>query len=184
MAQLNEPWLGFLTELDAKLEEPVSMACMGGFVMQFCFGLKRITFDIDSCAIHPLDHDAVVDILAGQNSPLRKKYGIYIQHVRVVNLPCDHTSRLLQLDLPYLKRLSLWALDAHDLALSKLERFSERDLFDVQHLAANGHIDLETLQQRYFAEQRSYLLGDLNVYDRRLAIWLESCWPDQFPDQP
>lgn len=166
MAPLTEPWLGFLTELDTKLEQPVSLACMGGFVMHFCFGLKRITFDIDSCAIHPLDHDAVVDIPAGQNSPLRKKYGIYIQRVRVVNLPCDLTSRLLQLEIPGLKRLSLCALESHDLALSKLERFSERVLFDVQHLAANGHIDAETLQQRYFDERRNCMIGDLNVYDR------------------
>jgi G:T-mismatch repair DNA endonuclease (very short patch repair protein) len=35
-------------------------------------------------------------------------------------------------------RLSLFALEAHDLALSKLERNMERDRDDVQQLACAG----------------------------------------------
>ena len=36
-----EPWLGFLTELDARLEEPVDFHCIGGFVVSQLYGFGR-----------------------------------------------------------------------------------------------------------------------------------------------
>lgn len=43
---LPSPWKEFLTELDAKVE-PVELHCIGGFVIRFCYGLYRVTGDID-----------------------------------------------------------------------------------------------------------------------------------------
>jgi hypothetical protein len=88
----------------------------------------------------------------------------------------------LLLQTPSLSKITLYALEAHDLALSKLERNDPRDRMDVKHLAATGHINANTLIERYHQEHRLYLLGDLHRYDRTLNLWLNLCWPDEYPD--
>jgi hypothetical protein len=71
------------------------------------------------------------------------------------------------------KRLQLFALDATDVALSKLERNAERDREDVIRLARAGHIDPIVLKQRYFEELRPYLLSQVTWHDKTLDLWLE-----------
>ena len=41
---------------------------------------------------------------------------------------------------PFWRWLKLWALEAHDLALTKLERSIDRDLQDVMYLARAGFL--------------------------------------------
>ena len=72
--------------------------------------------------------------------------------------------------------LRLHALEAHDIALSKLERNYERDRDDVQHLARAGHLKPETLKDRYYKELRPNLLAHEDRCDLTLELWLES-WP-------
>ena len=45
-----EPWLSFLTELDAQLDAPVDFHCIGGFVVSQHYGLGRETADLDVLA--------------------------------------------------------------------------------------------------------------------------------------
>jgi hypothetical protein len=66
--------------------------------------------------------------------------------------------------------LQLFALEAHDLALAKLERNYERDFSDVLALARNGHLKIDILEQRYFAELRPNLLSRIPYHDKTLAI--------------
>ena len=75
------------------------------------------------------------------------------------------------------KRLSLFAFDATDLALSKLERNAERDREDVLRLARAGYLDRQTLEQRYFDELRPYLLSKVALHDKTLELWIERAWP-------
>jgi hypothetical protein len=77
------------------------------------------------------------------------------------------------------KRLQLFALDATDVALSKLERNAERDREDVIRLARAGHIDPNVLKQRYFEELRPYLLSKVPWHDKTLDLWLEMAWPTE-----
>ncbi len=56
-----------------------------------------------------------------------------------------------------LNHLRLFALDPYDLALSKLERNTQRDRDDVRHLARTVTFDLNLLQERYKKELRPYL---------------------------
>ena len=72
--------------------------------------------------------------------------------------------------------LRLHALEAPDLALSKLERNFERDRDDVQQLARAGHLSPEILKERYYRELRPNLLGHETRHDLTLELWLES-WP-------
>jgi cell fate regulator YaaT (PSP1 superfamily) len=55
------------------------------------------------------------------------------------------------------KNVGLYALEAHDLALTKIERNFERDRDDVQRLAKRGFLNRETLRSRYLDELRPYL---------------------------
>ena len=50
--------------------------------------------------------------------------------------------------------LRLFVLKPRDLALTKLERNTERDRDDVQRLARAGHLDKEILRRRYYDELR------------------------------
>ena len=182
MFTLTEPWLSFLNELDALIQAPLCITCMGGFVVKSCYGLHRNTVDIDALVLEPSNQSLPVEKLAGFGSPLYTKHHVYIQQVpAIVTIPCDHQDRLLLLDTPSLSKITLYALEAHDLALSKLERNDPRDRIDVQHLAAQGHINAKTLIERYHEEHRLYLLGDLHRYDRTLNLWLNLCWPAQYP---
>ena len=72
--------------------------------------------------------------------------------------------------------LRLHALEAHDLALSKLERNFERDRDDVQQLARAGHLSPGILKERYYQELRPNLPGHEARHDLTLELWLES-WP-------
>jgi len=47
------------------------------------------------------------------------------------------------------KHLRICALDPYDLALSKLERNSQRDRDDVKHLAHSIPLGLKILKERY-----------------------------------
>ena len=69
-------------------------------------------------------------------------------------------------------RLSLFALEAHDLALSKLERNIERDRDDVQHLARAGKLDPEILKERYYTELRPNLVSHEARHDLTLRYGL------------
>ncbi len=177
----QEPWLGFLSDLDRKLSARTTLVCMGGFVMTHCYGSPRQTVDLDTCALAPATQHKEIAYLAGEGSPLHRKYRLYIQYVTVATIPCDHLDRVTVIESLQLQNLTLCALEAHDLALSKLERSQDRDISDIQHLARHGHINASTLIERYHQEHRLYLLGDFNRYDRTLNLWLNLCWPDQYP---
>jgi hypothetical protein len=70
------------------------------------------------------------------------------------------------------RRVLLLGLEAHDLALSKLERNSARDREDVKYLARTAPLDLAVLEGRYFSELRPYL-SNVERHDLTLRLWLE-----------
>lgn len=45
--QLVSPWKEFLGEIDAMLQTPLDLYCIGGFVFSQFYGLPRNTADID-----------------------------------------------------------------------------------------------------------------------------------------
>ncbi len=68
--------------------------------------------------------------------------------------------------------LRLFALDPYDIALTKIERNTERDREDVKHLARVVPFDIQVLEQRYRDELRVYL-GDPTRDDLTLKLWIE-----------
>ena len=75
------------------------------------------------------------------------------------------------------KRLTLLALDATDVALSKLERNAERDREDFLGLARAGLLDLEVFKARYCEELRPYLLSRHEWHDQTVDLWLKMALP-------
>ena len=71
------------------------------------------------------------------------------------------------------RRLRLFALEAHDLALTKLSRNIARDREDVKYLARTIPFDLLLLQERYRTEFRPYVVGNPENLDDIFRLWIE-----------
>jgi hypothetical protein len=100
----------------------------------------------------------LIEALAGRDSPHYRKHRLHIEFVGVANHPDDYQSRLIRA-FPLWQKVPLWALEPHDLALTKLDRSNERDIRDVMFLAQAGLIHRATLVERFDTEMRSYLVG-------------------------
>jgi len=89
--------------------------------------------------------------LAGKGSRLQRRHRVYIDHVGVANSPEDYQSRSVRV-FPIWPKVHLWALEPHDLALTRLERSIDHDIRDVLDLAQAGRITRETLISRFATE--------------------------------
>lgn len=170
---IPEPWKSFLSEIDAAVAEPVEFECLGGFVIKALYGLPRPTADVDVLSIAPGTQRAFILELAGRGSPLHKKYRLSIEYVTVAVVPEDYEDRLTEMSSGSFSRLRLLALDPYDLALSKLERNTQRDRDDVKFLAEKVPLDLQILKQRYEKELRPNL-GNPGREDLTLQLWIEA----------
>ena len=168
--EIPKPWDAFFRDLDRSLEGPVELHCLGGFVLTMLYGLVRPTADVDVLAVRP---DMDLNQLAGIGSPLHKRHRIYLQRVSVLEAyPEDYEERLTEMFPDAFRNLRLFALDPHDLALTKLRRNSQRDREDVLHLAVTAPLDIETLRARY-GKMRP-LLGSPEREDLTLKLWIEA----------
>jgi hypothetical protein len=168
-----EPWKSFFTEIDNSLHEELTLHCLGGFVMTMLYSLDRPTADVD---VLPLGSNAVTETLialAGEGSPLHRKHKVYLQVVGVAPIPFNYEERLTEIFARALNYLSVFALDPYDLALSKIERNTQRDRDDVKHLARTVPFDLDVLKERYLRELRPDL-GNPEREDLTLRLWIEA----------
>jgi hypothetical protein len=78
LPELQSPWKEFLFDIDAALQQTVSLHCIGGFVACVRYGLPRPTGDIDYIEAQPQECDEILNELAGLGSPLSKKHKLYL----------------------------------------------------------------------------------------------------------
>src|SRR5262245_9619274 len=116
-----EPWRSFFAEIDQTLDQQVTLHCIGGFAIAMLYGLPRPTVDVDFLTVIPVEKTATLQSLAGEGSALQKKRGIYMQQVGIVTVPENYGDRMTLIFPATFRRILLWGLEAHDLALSKLE---------------------------------------------------------------
>ena len=171
-----EPWRLFFAEVDSHLSEEVRLHCCGGFVVTQFYGVARTTSDVDFLCVVPNMRRELADI-GGKGSALHQKHKVYLDAVTVATPPENYEERLVPMFPGAWCRLRLFALEAHDLALSKLERNIERDRVDVQQLARAGHLSPEILKERYYRELRPNLTAHELRHDSTLQLWLDSYWP-------
>lgn len=146
-----------------------------GFVVTQLYGVARSTSDVDFLCVAPNVQGFLTDI-AGKGSALHRKHKLYLDAVTGATPPEDYEHRLVPMFARSWTHLRLHALEAHDIAVSKLERNYERDRNDVQQLARAGHLNRETLRDRYYKELRPNLLAHEARHDLTLELWVES-WP-------
>ena len=97
---------------------------------------------------------------------------VYVHHVGIVTVPESYEDRLIPIFPDAYRRVRLTGLEAHDLALSKLERNSGRDREDVKFLARTVPLDLRILEDRYRSELRPYLAA-AERHDLTMRLWIE-----------
>ncbi|MGA2739392.1 MAG: DUF6036 family nucleotidyltransferase [Bryobacteraceae bacterium] len=153
-----EPWRSFFAEIDGLLSEEVQLHCCGGFVVTQLYGVARTTSDVDFLAAVPNVQRELTEI-AGKGSPLHRKHKAYLDAVTVATPPENYEERLISMYPCAWVHLRLEALEAHDLALSKLERNIDRDRDDVRQLAQAGLLKPDILRNRYYNELRPNLLA-------------------------
>jgi len=104
---------------------------------------------------------------------------LHFERVAAASLPESYGERLTGLFPGRFRNPRLFALDPHDLALSKLTRNSPVDRDDVAHLAKTVPLDPALLRTRYRKELRPIVIGDPERHDRTLEMWIESYFPSR-----
>ena len=172
--RIPKPWGAFLRELDDIATAAVDFHCIGGFVVNMKYGFSsRQTFDIDVLAITPNSQRQELLQNAAKGSVLHRKHGVYLDLVTVIQAyPEDYDQRLTEMYSGQLKKIRLFAVEPHDLALMKLERNAERDRVDVMFLASQGLVTPNELDRRYRAEMRSYIGVPERSTDITLQLWV------------
>lgn len=171
-SSLLPPWDKFLSEFDRVLSRRVELHCLGGFVLGALYGRPRPTGDIDYIAALPGEEVKTVQALAGPESMLAKKYGVHVQYVTIADVPDDYEQRLVAIFPQQFKNLRLFALDPHDIVLSKLTRNSAVDDEDIRFLVQRGVLDPTVLQERYARELRPKITNEQR-HDTTLKLWLD-----------
>ena len=179
-SEIQEPWNSFFRDLDQIAKGPVAFHCIGGFVITNFYGFSRETLDIDVvtvCSSHNTDE---LFERSGRNSELHRKYHVYLDRVTVIDAyPEDYEDRLTEMYPGALNNICLMALEAHDLALMKLLRNSEKDREDVKYLARAGHLSSHTLKDRYEKEMRSYVALPERRTDSIVKLWIDMIDEDE-----
>ena len=91
----------------------------------------------------------------------------------MAKVPENYEERVLGLFPNAFKHREVVGLDPYDVALSKLERNTQRDPDDIKHLAKSVPFDLAVLKERYQKELR-WRLGNPEREDLTLRLWIEA----------
>jgi hypothetical protein len=172
--RIPEPWRSFLLALDEIATAPVDFHCIGGFVVTRKYGFQRETSDLDVLSIAPGVQRGDLLKKGARGSELHQKHRVYLDPIGVIEAyPEDYETRLTEMYPAELKHIRLLALEAHDLALTKLGRNIERDREDVKFLARENFIRPEELSRRYEDEMRPYIAEPERRTDPVLALWID-----------
>lgn len=172
---LPQHWKIFLEAVDKQLEIPVTLHCIGGFVVEAVHEKLRNTGDLDYISIHPRGAFRTLEEIAGQKSELARRHQLYLQIVGVADYPEDYEKRLRELDIG-LKMLHLFVLDPYDLVLSKLTRNIGRDREDVKDIAQQHSLSFSIVSKRYEKEMKPWIS---NADRHHLTLY--ELWKDFFP---
>jgi Nucleotidyltransferase of unknown function (DUF6036) len=170
---LPSPWKEFLEEIDSALTVPVTVYCMGGFVLTQHYGAERGTGDIAFFTVIPSECAETLEKIAGEGSVLAKKYKLRLHRVGVATMPDGYQDRASEMFPDLFKKLHLYAPDPYDLVLSKIERNSPKDIADVQYLAKSQDLKADELRDRYERDLRPYLQSPELRDDLTVELWLE-----------
>lgn len=81
--------------------------------------------------------------LAGRNSPLHKRHGVYIDVVTVADVPDNYDERLTTAFDAAFEKLQFRIFERHDLVLAKIVRNNDRDRADLAAIAGGPGLDID-----------------------------------------
>jgi hypothetical protein len=167
----QKPWGLFLNAVNSKLAEPVTLHCLGGFVLTAIHNIPRATGDLDYIEVVPKEAAGALEDIAGKNSLLAKRHGLCIHFAGVIDLPDNYEDRLSEAGFG-LEKLRLLVPEVYDLFLSKLVRNSPKDRDDVKFLAKKLALKFAVLEQRFNDEMKPWL-PNIDRHERTLNLWKE-----------
>lgn len=143
----------FFEAVDRHLTKHASIVVIGGAAAAF-HRAESTTHDVDTL-------DALNADLQAAAKEARASTGLLvpISQSTVAQVPYRYDERLERV-LPHLKKLEVWILEKHDLALSKIVRGVEHDMQQLEEVHRNSGFDLETLLARYETELEGSVVGD------------------------
>lgn len=108
------------------------------------------SMEVDVSPKHHPDRTEAIDGALGELSQFQETHGFYVHGLPLagVTLPKGWKDRTIEVEGRGRKRSIGQCLEAHDLALSKLAAFREKDRSFVRTLLTNGLVDGETLLLR------------------------------------
>ena len=171
--RLPAKWRAFLSDLEAALDAPVKVHCIGGFVLVAHYGAPRATKDIDYI-LEISDAGSDLQSIAGEGTPLAAKHGVCVQRVTVACLPEDYETRLEEIFPGELKNLQLMAPDPYDLILTKMDRNNDNDRADAKFLANKLNLKGKILRERYLKEFQPNFVGNERTLELTFRLWMEA----------
>ena len=106
------------------IDDITELHCIGGFAVVQAYGLERSTADIDVISEVPYGSNQRLFEVAGKESALHRKHGIYLDIVTVASVPEDYQARLIAIYPTCWERLRLFALGwQHQPALHAARQF-------------------------------------------------------------
>lgn len=114
---IPEPWRAFWKEIDETIQEPIELHCLGGFVVTLLYRLKRSTADVDVISVIPRRAASRLLEIAGEDSLLHRKHGVYLDVVGIATVPENYDERLTEIFAEEFQNICLFALDPYDIAL-------------------------------------------------------------------
>jgi hypothetical protein len=77
--------------IEGKLDEPLNLHCVGGFVVTYFYGFPRATGDLDYYTAVPANLNLLE--VTGEGSKLHKKFGVCLHKAAVMTLPEDYATQ-------------------------------------------------------------------------------------------
>jgi hypothetical protein len=143
----------FLHAVDRRLTSRVRVVIIGGSAAALAFGVTSTTDDIDTLQTMQAELGEAVRQAAadtGLRIPMRTS--------TVADVPHDYEDRL-ERHLPELRRLEVWVLEKHDLALSKSIRCTDNDRQQIQELHLRVGLSFDILVERFRTEVHPIAVG-------------------------
>ena len=163
---LNEPLETFrlrLQEARSKIDRPVDIILIGGAAALLSGAVKRVTEDIDILA-------------SSETIRMLKRAGILRSPIQPVAdsflcLHPDYRKACIYLrDLSFPPKIRVYRLSPLDLAVSKLSRFQQVDIEDIEAILKNEKIARKKLLKRYATARAYYTNPKATDFNMRLLI--------------
>jgi Nucleotidyltransferase of unknown function (DUF6036) len=114
--------------VDARLNKKIDLFIIGGASAILGYNVSKVTNDVD------VDGEIDSELSKIFSEEVKKlKLDLYLSSKGVFYPPDDYRSRSRSIDFPK-NKLRVWFLDQYDLAISKIDRGSEKDYDDIKRV--------------------------------------------------